>query len=170
MIYDVQRSSTAHMHTCISTNKDTFFAHRQPLLIAAGDLFSRSRLRGTQGGRVNATVRNWASAGLRGACSGRSKSRRTGSSVGSLSAEPEPSRATETHTKDDLQLFAYSPVYYSSHLGGRHATTAASLQGFYLVAATNDVFAGVSACVRVYAIGPTRVYGRMLKYGLGTQT
>ena len=45
------------------------------LFIPAAGRFSRSRLRGTQGGRLYTTVQVWIQAGLRGACSGRSKSR-----------------------------------------------------------------------------------------------
>ena len=42
---------------------------------AAVGIFSRSRLRDTQGDRVNTTVQVWVPGGLRGACSGRPKSR-----------------------------------------------------------------------------------------------
>ena len=42
---------------------------------SAAGLFLRSRLRGTQGGRLYTTEQDWALPGLRGACPGRSKSR-----------------------------------------------------------------------------------------------
>ena len=43
--------------------------------LAPVGLFSRSRLRGTQGGRLHTTAQVWVASRLRGASSGRSKSR-----------------------------------------------------------------------------------------------
>ena len=63
--------------------------------VPAAGLFSRSRLRGTQGGRLYTTAQVWIQAGLRGACSGRSKSRNLGSNHGVASAELEPSETME---------------------------------------------------------------------------
>ena len=45
-------------------------------------LFSRSRLRGTDGARLYSTAQVWVPGGLRGACSGRSKSRHLASNHG----------------------------------------------------------------------------------------
>ena len=59
--------------------KYTFLARRQPFLFGPQVFFSCSRLWGTQGGRVYTTVQVRAPAGIRGACSGRSKSRGAGS-------------------------------------------------------------------------------------------
>ena len=52
-----------------------FFLSSTRFSLPAAGLFSRSRLRGTQGGRLYTTVKVWVTAGLRGACSGRSPSR-----------------------------------------------------------------------------------------------
>ena len=49
---------------------------------APASLFSRSRLRGTQGARVYSTAQVWAPTGLSGAFSGRSKSRNLASNHG----------------------------------------------------------------------------------------
>ena len=50
-----------------------FLCGIQNFSLAVAGLFSRSLLRGTQGGYT--TVQVWVPAGLRGACSGRAKSR-----------------------------------------------------------------------------------------------
>ena len=50
--------------------------------VPAAGLFSRSRLRGTQGGRLYTTAQVWVPTGPRGACSGRSKSRNLASNRG----------------------------------------------------------------------------------------
>ena len=46
------------------------------------DLFSRSRLRGMQGARLYTAAQVWVPGGVRGACSGRSKSRNLASNHG----------------------------------------------------------------------------------------
>ena len=56
------------MHICT--------AHRQHFSLSAASRFSCSRLRGTQGARMCSTTQAWGLVGLRGACSGRSKSSR----------------------------------------------------------------------------------------------
>ena len=55
-----------------------FFCTSATSSLSAAGLFSRSRLRGTQGGRVYTTSQVWSPVGLRGACSGRSESRLAG--------------------------------------------------------------------------------------------
>ena len=50
-------------------------------------LFSRSRLQGTQGCRIYMTAQVWVPGGLRGVCSGRSKSRKLAIITGLISAE-----------------------------------------------------------------------------------
>ena len=61
--------------------KIDFFTEYKTFLPVAG-LFSCSRLRGTQGARLYTTAQEWVPAGLRGACSGRSKSRNLASNPG----------------------------------------------------------------------------------------
>ena len=69
--------------------KIDFFSGIQQFYHPAAGLFSRSRLRSTQGTRLYTMVQVWVPAGLRGACSGRSKSR-------SLSDQLEPTRPIQT--------------------------------------------------------------------------
>ena len=67
------------------------------LFSGARGSFLRSRLRGTQGTRLYTTALVWVPGGLRGACSGRSKSRNLASKPrGRFSAGLEPSKAMET--------------------------------------------------------------------------
>ena len=66
--------------------------HLFPLL--AEGIFSRSRLRGSQETRLYTTVQARASARLRGACSGRSKSRSLASNHGIAF---QPARANQAH-------------------------------------------------------------------------
>ena len=50
--------------------------------LPAADLFSYSRLRGTQRARPNTTAQVWALAEVRGTCSGDSKSRKMATNLG----------------------------------------------------------------------------------------
>ena len=69
-----------------------FFTFARFSLAPVGRL-SRSRLRGTKGTNLYTTAQVWVPGGLRGACSGRSKTRNLASITGLLSAELEPSNA-----------------------------------------------------------------------------
>ena len=73
-----------------------FFCGIQNFSLTAEGLFSRSRLRGTQGARLYTTAQVWVPAGFRGACSGRSKPRNLASNrgIGFRSA-----RANQAHAK-----------------------------------------------------------------------
>ena len=73
-----------------------------PAQLAAGR-FSRSRLRGTQGGRLCTTAQVWISAGLRDARYGRSKSRDLASNHGIAFRLAEPRRTMEN---PQLKIFA----------------------------------------------------------------
>ena len=66
------------------------------LALPAAGLFSCSQLRGTQGAVMYTTARAWVPAGLRSACSGRSKPRRAGSFCGIAFRDAEPARTMET--------------------------------------------------------------------------
>ena len=79
-------------------------------------LFSRSRLRGTHGACLYTTVPVWVPVGLRGACSGRSKSRNLASNHG---VAFRGARAEHDNGKPTCQLFC-----------------ATAVQAFYFVAAT----------------------------------
>ena len=59
------------------------------------DLFSRSRLQSTHGARLCTTAQVWVQGRLRGACSGRSKSRNLASNHGVALRGPEPSKTME---------------------------------------------------------------------------
>ena len=59
-----------------------FFCGIQNFSLTAEGLFSRSRLRGTQGARLYTTAQVWVPDGLRDACSGRSKSQNLASNHG----------------------------------------------------------------------------------------
>ena len=138
------------------------FSYIGPLFSSGRGSFLARSAGGHAGGKHVLTAQVWAPAGLRGARSGRSKSRRAGSFAGVLSAEPEPSGTVEIHTKKGQQFFFACPaVHNSSHLRDSHVTTAASLQAFPFVAATNDASAVCACvCVCVCATGPTRRYDR----------
>ena len=64
--------------------------------------FSRSRLRDTQGARLYTMAQVWIPGGLRGACSGRSKSRNLASNRGVAFRE---ARAEQDNGKPTCQLF-----------------------------------------------------------------
>ena len=66
-------------------------------------------------------------------------------------SQPERWKPTEKKSeRNNQQVFAcFCCEYDSSHLRGSHVTTAASLQAFPFVAATNDAFACVRACLSV---------------------
>ena len=59
-------------HITINMHKKFVFSGIQNFSLPAASLFSRSRLRGTEGPRLYTTVQVWVLAGLRGAYSGRS--------------------------------------------------------------------------------------------------
>ena len=69
---------------------------------AAVGIFSRSRLRDTQGDRVNTTVQVWVPGGLRGACSGCSMLRNLASNNG---VAFHGARAEQDNAKPKCQLF-----------------------------------------------------------------
>ena len=80
-----------------------FFLHSPAFFPVAVGLLSRSKLRGTRGARLYTTAQDWVPGGLRGACSGRSKSRHLASNRGVAFAEPEPSTTME---KPHVSCFA----------------------------------------------------------------
>ena len=90
------------MYQCV----DAFFyiCTLSPVLVG---LFSSSRQRGTQGARLYTTVQVWVPGGLRGACSGHSKSRnlarKDGVAFGGASAEQDNGKPT-------CQLFCSTAV------------------------------------------------------------
>ena len=65
-------------------------------------LFSRFRLRGTQGARLYTTAQLWGPAGFRGACSGRSKSRILASN---RRIAFRPARADQVHANPQKTLY-----------------------------------------------------------------
>ena len=73
----------------------------QNFSVPAAGLFSRSRLRGTQGTRLYTTMQVWVPAGLRGACSGSSKSRNLANSHGIAF---RPARASQDNGEPVFQL------------------------------------------------------------------
>ena len=79
-----------------------FFLHPPPFFPAAVGLLSRSRLRGTRGARLYTTAQDWVPGGLRGACSGRSKSRHLASNRG---VAFRGARAVYDDGKTTCQLF-----------------------------------------------------------------
>ena len=99
----------------------TFVSGIQNFALPAEGLSSRSRLRGTQGGRLYTTVQVRVQAGLYGVVTTRS-----------LSAELEPSKAMD------------APLLYT------HAATRHSLQAFPVATAT-DITNACVLRVRVYA-------------------
>ena len=117
-------------------------------------LFSRSRLRLTQGARVYTTAQLWAPAGLRGTCSQRSESRNMASNRGEAS---RPARAKQTHGNPDCLIsffFFFSPGYrllpflkYRSSPQKLGYSSRASI--FPFVAATDGVAACLCMSVRV---------------------
>ena len=66
----------------VPSTKRTFFAEHKKTSLPGTGLVSRSRLRGTKGPHLYTTVQVLIPAGLRGACSGRSKSRNLASNRG----------------------------------------------------------------------------------------
>ena len=133
-----------------------FFCGTQNFSLPAAGLFSRSRLRGTQGVRPYTTAQVWVPTGLRGACSGRSKSRNLASNAGLLSDQPETNQA---HANPQAAIyFSFFPLYLplflkyhsSRQTQGTNCTTAA-LQAFPFVTATSGASARVCVSVRVCA-------------------
>ena len=132
------------------------FRNTKFYLPAAG-LFSRSRLLGTQGSHLYPTVQVWVPAGLRDACSGRSKSPNPASNHGIAF---RPARANQAHAnpKNVISSFftslccCYSKSHSSRQRLGSHGT-AAALQSFAFVTATNGAsacgFVRVRVCARV---------------------
>ena len=123
-------------------------------------LFSRSRLRGTQGARLYITAQVWVPAGLRGACSGRSKLRNLASNHGIAFRSARPNQAHANPKKVislvfsrfrsffHLSLLLFLNYHISSERLGSHDTTAA-LQAFHFVTDTNGAFACGFVSVRV---------------------
>ena len=103
--------------------------------------FSRCRLRGTQGARVYTTAQVWGPAGLRGARSGRSKSRDPASNQGIAFRLAESRRTLETPQRNVFVLLLYParitppPKLSSSLLGGSQGTTAVAHQALPFVKA-----------------------------------
>ena len=89
-------------HVTIKMYKMVFCSGKQNFSLPDAGLFSRCRLRGTQGGRLYTTAQVWIQAGLRGACSGRSKSRNLGSNHG---VAFRGARAERDNGKPTYQLF-----------------------------------------------------------------
>ena len=79
-----------------------FLDHVSPNIINKLWLLLRSRLRGSQGARLYTMVHVWVPAGLRGACSGRLKSRNLPSNQGIAF---RPARANQAHATPSLFLF-----------------------------------------------------------------
>ena len=75
----------------------------QNFSLPAAGIFSRSRLRGTQEARLYTTVQVWVQIGLRGACSGRSKSRNLASTQGIAF---RPARASQDNGNPIFRLDA----------------------------------------------------------------
>ena len=134
-----------------------FFCEMQNFsLPASAGLFARSRLRGTQGACLYTTVHVWVLAGLRGAFSGRSKSRNVERNQGIAFRR---ARANQTHGNPQKLFFVVfrsaavyqyllqvphqpsNAVYFDAATG----TTAVALLAFPCVTDVNRA----SACVRV---------------------
>ena len=79
-----------------------FFLHSPAFFPVAVGLLSRSKLRGTRGARLYTTAQDWVPGGLRGACSGRSKSRHLASNRG---VAFRGARAVYDDGKTTCQLF-----------------------------------------------------------------
>ena len=132
--------------------KCPFFLHAIQPLPAAG-IFSRSRLRGTQGARVYTFAQAWAPAGLCGACSGLSTSRGAGSSPGiafrRARAKQDDGNRTIQHLRCCcccIMSLSHRPsISQSSLLCGSHGTTAAAHEALPFETATD----GASVRVRV---------------------
>ena len=78
----ISRTGTSYCNFYSMSKMLFFFPGIRHFALPAAGLFSCSRLRGTQGTRLYTTVQVWVPAGLRGACSGRSKSRNLASDHG----------------------------------------------------------------------------------------
>ena len=74
--------------------------------VPAVGIFSRSRLKGTQGGRLDTTAQVWVPPGPRGARSGRSKSLDLASNHGIAIRSAEPSKVIETPKCRFFSFFA----------------------------------------------------------------
>ena len=152
------RATTATIKTKYSTCPEVFtcgtyntcmyalFCALANFSLPTAGLFSRSRLRGTQGGRVHTAMQAWAPAGLRGACSGHSKSRELALFHGIAFRDAEPPRTMETpkFQLDSLCGRCITPPLQlsSSLLCGGHGTTTVAHQAFPFVAVTD----GASGC------------------------
>ena len=122
---------------------------RCPACLVWPRTFSRALGYGArQGPSYVLTAQVWAPAGLRGACSGRSKCLELASNHGIAFRQ---ARTNQVHGKPHKSPagFVCFAVCNSSRLRGSHVTTAASLQAFPFVAATNDASACVRACLSV---------------------
>ena len=88
------------------------FSAEDIVSLPATHIFSRSRLRGTQGARLSTTVQVYVLAGLRGARSGRSKSEICQAIAGLFSDQLEPTTIIETE-KNCHQLSFSSFFHFS---------------------------------------------------------
>ena len=132
-----------------------FFSDICTLFSGARGLFSRPRLRGTQGGLLYTTAQVRVPGGLQGECSGRSKSRNLASNRW---IALRPARANQAHANSqNVIFFSFFHVflwlflkYHSScQRLGSHGTTAA-LQAFVpFVTATNGASAYTFVSTRV---------------------
>ena len=125
---------------CMNMYKMHFFSGMLHFFLPAAGFFSRSRLRGTQGGRLYTTAQVWVPTGFLGACSGRSKSPNLASNRGIAF---RPARAHQTHANPEKRhfFFIFSPlfaaifdVHSSCQRLGSHRTTVA-LSAFPFVTA-----------------------------------
>ena len=125
-------------------------------------LFSRSRLRGTEGGRLYTTAQVWVPDGLRGAFYGRSKSRILASIRGVASRR---ARAEHDNGKPTYQLFCSTAVkalcfvaataYNSSRLCVDHYYACVDIAYFSRVCAVCAMIrVRVCRCVQVCALEP----------------
>ena len=135
------------------------FSAKPIFSLPATHIFSRSRLRGTQGARLYTTLQVYVLAGLRGARSGRSKSRNMASNRGIVF---RPARGNHAHRnqKQIVTIFFFSffllPLmlffkYHSSYQRLDSRGTTAALQAFPFVTATAGASACGFVCVRVCA-------------------
>ena len=139
-IYNPIVKYTRYGLTYITMYQCVFFSTFVGFSPAPEDLSSRSRLRGTQGGRLYTTAQVWVPTGFLGACSGRSKSPNLASNRGIAF---RPARAHQTHANPEKRhfFFIFSPlfaaifdVHSSCQRLGSHRTTVA-LSAFPFVTA-----------------------------------
>ena len=137
-----------------------FFCGIQNFYVPPAGLFSRSRVRGTQGACLYTTAQVWILAVLRGACSGRSKPRNLASNRGIAF---RPARANQVHANlQNVIFFTSLLLFLKRHSNcqwvGSHGTTAAP-QAFPFVTATKRCFC-VWVCQRA-CVCVSRSYSRI---------